>query len=65
MTDEEQAAAYIKLQADVEQLIVGTVQKALHDYGSPLHTSIAASLFYSQAFKDQVKKVIKDQMDKY
>ena len=62
MTDEEknQAAAYIKLQADVEQLIVGTVQKALHDYGSPLHTSIAASLLYSQAFKDQVKKVIKE-----
>jgi hypothetical protein len=63
--DEEQAAAYLKLQDDVKQLIVDTIYKELMNYGSPLHTHISASILHSQNFKDQVKNVIKDQMNKY
>ena len=67
MTEEEKnaAAAYIKLQDDVKQLIVDTVYKELMNYGSPLHSQIAANVLYSQAFKDSVKNVVKDQMNKY
>jgi hypothetical protein len=63
--DEDQAAAYLKLQDDVRQLIVDTIFKELQNYGSPLHSSLSANLLYSQNFKDQVKNVIKDQMNKY
>lgn len=59
------AEAYIKLQEDVKQLIVDTMYKELQNYGSPMHAQIAASLLYSQPFKDAVKNVIKDQMNKY
>ena len=59
------AAAYMKLQEDVRQLIVDTMYKELQNYGSPMHAQIAASLLYSQPFKDAVKNVIKDQMNKY
>lgn len=59
------AAAYMKLQEDVKQLIVDTMYKELQNYGSPMHAQIAASLLYSQPFKDAVKNVIKDQMNKY
>ena len=59
------AAAYMKLQEDVKQLIVDTMYKELQNYGSPMHAQIAASLLYSQPFKDAVKNVLKDQMNKY
>jgi hypothetical protein len=66
MTEEEkQAAAYIKLQDDVRRLIVDTVYKEMMDYGSPLHSHIAAGMLHTQNFKDAVKNVIKDQMNKY
>jgi len=63
--DKERAAAYLKLQEDVKQLIVDTMYKELQNYGSPMHAQIAASLLCSQPFKDAVKNVIKDQMNKY
>ncbi len=63
--DEEQAAAYIKLHEDVRQLIVDTVLKELQNYGSLLYGHIKASIMYSPEFRDQVKSVIKDQMNKY
>lgn len=63
--DEEQAAAYIKLHEDVRQLIVDTVLKELQNYGSLLYGPIKASIMYSPEFKDQVKIVIRDQMNKY
>lgn len=63
--EEKQAAAYLKLQDDVRQLIVDAVFKELQNYGSPLHNHISASILYGQNFKDQVKNVIKEQMNKY
>lgn len=67
MTEEEEnaKAAYLKLHDDVRQLIVDTIYKELQNYGSPLHYAIKANFLYSQEFKDQVKNVIKDQMNKY
>ena len=66
MTEEEknQAAAYIKLHEEVKQLIVDTIYKELTNYGSPMHSQIAASILHSYAFKDSVKNIIKDQMMK-
>jgi hypothetical protein len=63
--DEDQAAAYLKLQDDVRQLIVDTVYKELCNYGGILHSHIQANVTQSQQFKDAVKNVIKDQMNKY
>lgn len=67
MTEEEKvaAAAYIKLQDDVRQLIVDVVYKELCNYGGILHSHIQANVTQSQQFKDAVKNVIKDQMSKY
>lgn len=67
MTQEEMdnAAAYVKLHEDVKQLIVDTIYKELQNYGSPLHSHIAASILHSLGFKDAVKNVVKDQMMKY
>jgi hypothetical protein len=67
MTEEERQAAeaYLKLHDDIKQLIVDTIYKELMNYGSPLHSHISASILHSQNFKDQVKNVIKDQMNKY
>lgn len=67
MTEEEEnaKAAYLKLHDDVRQLIVDTIYKELMNYGSLLHGQIAANILHSQNFKDQVKNVIKDQMNKY
>ena len=66
MTEEEkQAAAYLKLQDDVRQLIVDTIHTELRDYGSSLYAHMTNSLLRGQIFKDQVKQVIKDQMNKY
>ncbi len=67
MTEEERQAAeaYLKLHDDIKQLIVDTIYKELMNYGSPLHNHISASILYGQNFKDQVKNVIKEQMNKY
>jgi hypothetical protein len=68
MTEEDKnaAAAYIKLQDDVKQLIVDTVleEMRLHMYG-PLVSQIRQHTILSPEFKDQVKNVIRDQMTKY
>ena len=63
--DEDQAAAYLKLQDDVNKLIVDTIQIELMKPSSLLHTYIVAPLLNSYAFKEKVKDVIKEQMNKY
>lgn len=65
MNEEDQAAAYMKLQLDVRQLIVDTIYNELMNYGSPLHSHIAAGMLHTQNFKDAVKNVVRDQMNKY
>jgi hypothetical protein len=65
MTEEQQAAAYLKLQEDVKQLIVDTIHKELQNPGSLLHAQIHGNLLNSFTFRSSVKNVIKDQMDKY
>lgn len=67
MTDEEKqsALAFIKLHEDVRQLIVDVVYKELCNYGGILHSHIQANVTQSQQFKDAVRNVIKDQMNKY
>jgi hypothetical protein len=67
MTEEDKnaAAAYLKLQDDVKQLIVDTIYKELQNYGSPLYQQTRATTLLSEHFKSQVKQVIKDQMNKY
>ena len=67
MTEEEknQAAAYIKLQDDVKQLIVDTIHKELQTYGSTLQTQIQINTINTHAFKEQVKSIVRDQMTKY
>lgn len=67
MTEEEKvaAAAYIKLQDDVRQLIVDTIYKELMNYGSLLHGQIMANVLHGQNFKDAVRHVVRDQMNKY
>lgn len=62
--DEEQAAAYLKLQDDVKALIVDTIYAELQNYGSPLHTHIAVPLLTGYAFKENVKMVIQNQWNK-
>ena len=67
MTEEERQAAeaYLKLHDDIKQLIVDTIYKELMNYGSPLHSHIAAGMLHTQNFKDAVKNVVRDQMSKY
>lgn len=62
--DEDQAAAYLKLQDDVKQLIVDTIYKELQTYGSPLHTQTKATVMHSYDFEQKVKTVIQNQMMK-
>lgn len=63
--DDVQAAAYMKLQLDVRQLIVDTIYEELKNYSSILHTHIKTNVMYSPEFDQKVKQVIKDQMNKY
>ena len=63
--DEEQAAAYLKLHDDIKQLIVDTIHKELMNPTGPLHACISAALLTSYNFKENVKNVIKEQMNKY
>lgn len=66
MTEEqkESAAAYIKLQGDVRQLIIDTVYQELGNYGSLLHSHIKTGVLYSTEFEQRLKEVIKNQMTK-
>jgi hypothetical protein len=67
MTEEEMdsAAAYVKLQDDVRQLIIDTVYQELGNYGSLLHSHIKTGVLYSPDFESRLKDVIKNQMMKY
>ena len=67
MTDEEKQAAeaYIKLHDDVRQLIVDTVLNELMTPSSAMYTQIQINTLNGYPFKDAVKNVIKDQMNKY
>jgi len=67
MTDEDKQAAeaYIKLHDDVKGLIVNTIYAELQNYSSLLHTHIQANVLHGPQFKAEVKRVIKEQMDKY
>lgn len=66
MTEEEKAsaAAYIKLQDDVRQLIIDTVYKELNNYGGMIHSQIKAGVVHSYEFEQRVKDVIRTQMMK-
>lgn len=66
MTEEEKAsaAAYLKLQDDVRQLIIDTVYKELLNYSNPINTQIKASVLYGYEFEQKVKDVVKNQMFK-
>ena len=68
MDEKDQAAAYIKLHEDVKKLIVDTVLEEIQRYGvltTEVVNKTQSNLLYSQNFKDQVKNVIRDQMNKY
>lgn len=66
MTEEEKevAAAYIKLQDDVKQLIINTVHSELNNYGGMLHSQIKSGVIHSYDFEQKVKDIIKNQMFK-
>lgn len=70
MTEEDKnaAAAYIKLHEDVKKLIIDTVLEEIQRYGvltTEVVNKAQSNLLYTQNFKDQVKNVIKEQMNKY
>ena len=68
MDEKDQAAAYIKLHEDVKKLIIDTVLEEIQRYGvltTEVVNKTQSNLLYSQNFKDQVKNVIRDQMNKY
>jgi len=62
---EQQAAAYLKLQEDVKQLIIDTIYKELQNYGSPLHNHIITAVLGSYSIEQRIKDVIKKQMEKF
>lgn len=64
MDEKEQAAAYLKLQDDVKQLIIDTIYAELQNYGSPLHQHIRSCTLYSPEFEQKVKLVITNQMQR-
>jgi hypothetical protein len=66
MTEEEKenAAAYMKLQDDVRQLIVNTVYQELNNFGGVLQNQIKVATLLSYEFEQKVKDVIKNQMVK-
>ena len=68
MDEKDQAAAYIKLHEDVKKLIMDTVLEEIQRYGvltTEVVNKAQSNLLYTQNFKDQVKNVIKEQMNKY
>lgn len=66
MTEEDKnaAAAYLKLQDDVKQLIVDTIYQELLSYGSPLNNHIKANVIHGYDFEQKVRTVIQNQMMK-
>lgn len=64
MTEEEKnaAAAYIKLQGDVRQLIMDTVRDAI---SGELRNNVISIVIYDGMFDSRVKDVIKNQMNKH
>ena len=66
MTEEEKnnAAAFIKLQDDVRQLIIDTVHKELFNYSNPIHSHIKSGLLHTYDFEQRVKDIVKNQMMK-
>ena len=66
MTEEEKnaAAAYLKLQDDVKQLIVDTVAKALYDWDFKLRHAITQSVISAPEVENKIKLVIQNQMSK-
>jgi hypothetical protein len=66
MTDEEKAsaAAYMKLQDDVKQLIIDTVCKELHNYSSSIHGHIKSGLLHTFDFEQRIRDIIRNQMTK-
>ena len=62
--DEDQAAAYLKLQDDVKQLIVETVTKALNDWDFKLRQAIIQSVISAPEVENKIKLVIQNQMSK-
>ena len=67
MTDEEKAtaAAYIKLQDDVRQLIIDTVSSALEVRDPQLTRHVRDISVFAPELVNRIKDVIKDQMSKY
>ena len=63
--DKSQAAAYLKLHEDVKKLIIDTVLEELMTPSSAMYTQIQINTLNGYPFKDAVKNVIKDQMNKY
>lgn len=63
--DKEAAAAYLKLQDDVRQLIIDTVYKELCIYGGMVHNQVKTGVLCSNEFEQKVKDVVKNQMMKY
>lgn len=61
MTEEEQAAAFIKLQEDVRKLIVDTVRDAI---SGELRSALTATILYDYQFETRIKDVVKNQMSK-
>ena len=66
MTEEEknQAAAYIKLQDDVKELIVETVTKALNDWDFKLRQAVTQTVVGAPELDQRIKDVIRNQMSK-
>ncbi len=66
MTDEEKAsaAAYMKLQDDVKQLIIDTVFKELNNYSGLLHSQVKAGVLHGYDFEQKVRDIIRNQMMK-
>jgi hypothetical protein len=64
MDEKEQAAAYIKLQDDVKQLILDTVTKALNDWDFKLRQAVIQSVVQTPELEHKIKLVIQNQMSK-
>ena len=66
MTEEEKevAAAYLKLQDDVRQLIINTVHSELNNYSGMLHSQIKSGVIHSYEFEQKIRDVLRNQMMK-
>ena len=64
MDEKDQAAAYIKLQDDVKELIVETVTKALNDWDYKLRFAVTQAVVGAPELEQRIKDVIRNQMSK-